>query len=33
MVRIAGFGGWSEAQRTFFSDRGIFDQIIKSLRK
>jgi sulfate transport system substrate-binding protein len=33
LVSIAGFGGWSEAQRTFFSDRGIFDQIIKSLRK
>jgi len=27
LVTIADFGGWTEAQRTHFSDGGVFDQI------
>jgi sulfate/thiosulfate-binding protein len=27
LVTIADFGGWAEAQRTHFSDGGVFDQI------
>jgi sulfate/thiosulfate transport system substrate-binding protein len=27
LVSIADFGGWSEAQRTHFTDGGVFDQI------
>lgn len=33
LTSIADFGGWSKAQKTFFSDRGTFDQIIKGARK
>jgi sulfate transport system substrate-binding protein len=27
MVTIDRFGGWDKAQRTFFADGGVFDQI------
>jgi sulfate transport system substrate-binding protein len=33
LTTIADFGGWTNAQKTFFADRGIFDQIIKGIRK
>ena len=33
LTTIADFGGWTDAQKTFFADRGIFDQIIKGIRK
>ena len=33
LTTIADFGGWEKAQKTYFADRGVFDQIIKSLRK
>ena len=32
LTTIADFGGWSKAQKTHFSDRGIFDQIIRSIK-
>jgi sulfate transport system substrate-binding protein len=33
LVTIADFGGWSKAQKTFFDDRGLFDQIIKGIKR
>lgn len=33
LTTIADFGGWTQAQKTYFSDRGVFDQIIKGIRK
>lgn len=27
LVTIDDFGGWKEAQETYFSDGGVFDQI------
>jgi sulfate transport system substrate-binding protein len=33
MTSIADFGGWKTAQKTHFSDGGIFDQIIKGLNR
>jgi len=27
LLTIADFGGWAQAQRTHFSDGGVFDQI------
>ena len=33
LTTIADFGGWEKAQKTYFADRGVFDQIIKSIRK
>jgi sulfate transport system substrate-binding protein len=27
LVTIAEFGGWQKAQKTFFGDGGIFDQV------
>ena len=33
MTSIADFGGWGNAQKTHFSDGGVFDQIIKGLNK
>lgn len=33
LVTIADFGGWSKAQKTFFADRGLFDQIIKGIKQ
>ena len=32
LTTIADFGGWAKAQKTYFADRGAFDQIIKSIR-
>ncbi len=33
LVTIQDFGGWSKAQKTYFADRAIFDEIIKGIRK
>ncbi len=33
LVTIADFGGWTNAQKTHFADRGVFDQVIKSVSK
>ena len=33
LVTIADFGGWSNAQKTYFADRGVFDQIIKGIKR
>ena len=33
LVTVADFGGWSKAQKTFFDDRGLFDQIIKGIKR
>lgn len=33
LVTIADFGGWSKAQKTYFADRALFDQIIKGIKK
>lgn len=33
MTSIADFGGWGTAQKTHFSDGGVFDQIIKGLNR
>jgi sulfate transport system substrate-binding protein len=33
LTTIADFGGWTKAQKTYFADRGVFDQIIKGIRK
>lgn len=33
LATIADFGGWDNAQKTYFADRGIFDQIIKSIKQ
>jgi sulfate transport system substrate-binding protein len=33
LVTIADFGGWSKAQKTYFADRGVFDQIIKGIKR
>lgn len=33
LVTIADFGGWSKAQKTFFDDRGLFDKIIKEIKR
>lgn len=33
LITISDLGGWTQAQKTYFSDRGIFDQIIKGVRK
>lgn len=33
LVTIADFGGWSKAQKTYFSDRALFDQIIKGIKR
>jgi sulfate/thiosulfate transport system substrate-binding protein len=33
LTTISDFGGWTQAQKTYFADRGVFDQIIKSIRK
>ena len=33
MTSIADFGGWGTAQKTHFSDGGVFDQIIKGVNK
>ena len=33
LVTIADFGGWTAAQKTHFADRGIFDQIIRSIKQ
>jgi sulfate/thiosulfate-binding protein len=33
LTTIADFGGWTQAQKTYFADRGVFDQIIKGIRK
>jgi len=27
LIKIAQFGGWEEAQKKFFADEGIFDEI------
>jgi sulfate/thiosulfate transport system substrate-binding protein len=32
LVTIADFGGWNNAQKTYFADRGVFDQIIKTIK-
>ena len=33
LVTIQDFGGWSKAQKTYFADRAVFDEIIKGIRK
>jgi len=33
MTSITDFGGWETAQKTHFSDGGVFDQIIKGLNR
>lgn len=33
LVTIQEFGGWSKAQKTYFADRAIFDQIIKAIKR
>jgi len=33
LTTIADFGGWTQANNTYFSDRGVFDKIIKEIRK
>lgn len=33
LATIADFGGWTAAQKTYFSDGGVFDRIVKGLRK
>jgi len=33
LATIADFGGWAKAQKTFFSDRAIFDQIIREMMR
>ena len=33
MTSITDFGGWGTAQKTHFSDGGVFDQIIKGLNR
>lgn len=33
LVTIADFGGWSNAQKTYFADRALFDQIIKGIKR
>ncbi len=33
LTSIADFGGWDKAQKKYFADRGVFDQIIKSIKK
>lgn len=33
LVTIADFGGWSKAQKTYFADRGVFDQMIKGIKR
>jgi len=33
LATIADFGGWSKAQKTYFADRALFDQIIKGIKK
>lgn len=30
---IADFGGWTEAQKTYFSDKGVFDQLVREARQ
>lgn len=32
LTTITDFGGWAKAQKTYFADRGNFDQIIRSIR-
>lgn len=32
LTTIADFGGWTKAQKTYFADRGEFDQIMRGLR-
>ena len=33
LTSIADFGGWKDAQKTYFADGGVFDQILASLKK
>lgn len=33
LVTIADFGGWPKVQKTYFSDRALFDQIIKGIKR
>lgn len=33
LTTIADFGGWPSAQGRFFADRGVFDQIMRGIRK
>lgn len=33
LVTVADFGGWSKAQKTYFADRTVFDQIIKGIKR
>jgi sulfate transport system substrate-binding protein len=30
---VGDFGGWAEVQKTFFADRGVFDQIVRGGRR
>lgn len=33
LASVADFGGWAEVQKTYFADRGVFDQIVKGIKK
>jgi len=33
LATVADFGGWSEVQKTYFADGGIFDQLIRESRR
>jgi len=33
LVTIQDFGGWNKAQKTYFADRAIFDQVIKAIKR
>ena len=33
LTSIADFGGWKTAQKSYFADGGVFDQILASQRK
>ena len=33
LASVGDFGGWTEVQRNFFADRGVFDQIVKGIKR
>ncbi len=33
LASVGDFGGWAEVQKTYFADRGVFDQIVKGIKK
>jgi sulfate/thiosulfate-binding protein len=33
LASVGDFGGWTEVQKTFFADRGVFDQIVKGIKR